>query len=255
MGFGPSSLASILVVALATYLLSTPFKPPGDPQAAHAAQLLDLLAATVYYLPAASSLANPTPATQRRREFRLKQAAATPLGERNGITSAWYKDAQIMINSCRTRLVILAASLLLVGMVITYPSSSVVGGFCRQVTFAWEFLHDQFSPKSLFVYGVFSVFFVAFWATSLLFAALDFTRPSVLLPFKIQQDFVLTKAAFAKAVLLALGNQLLVLGTAHLVWKIVPIIAPHGKLHYPPSPRPLSHVGLAQHSTGSFHHF
>lgn len=51
------------------------------------------------------------------------------------------------------------------------------------------------------------MFASVFWMTSLIFAVLDFTRPKFLEPFKIQEDFHLTKTLFAKAVAMALLNQ------------------------------------------------
>lgn len=56
----------------------------------------------------------------------------------------------------------------------------------------------------------------------------DLTRPKLLLPFKVQEDYSLTMEDFLMALKRAMVNQMLVLVIIYFLWDIYPLLAPSG---------------------------
>ena len=68
----------------------------------------------------------------------------------------------------------------------------------------------------------------AFWGLGLLYGMLDMFRPAFANPYKIQEGIVISKSDFAKAMGMALINQLILLTTIFGVWKLFPYFCPDG---------------------------
>ncbi|ETO04157.1 hypothetical protein RFI_33241, partial [Reticulomyxa filosa] len=81
---------------------------------------------------------------------------------------------------------------------------------------------------TIFVWGTFLGEFIMFWVVGLAYAYLDLYRPSLIAPFKVQQNYVLSREDFLIAVRVALRNQALVLVVIYFLWDIYPLLSPDG---------------------------
>ena len=59
--------------------------------------------------------------------------------------------------------------------------------------------------------------YITYWVIGLSYAVLDLTRPKWAEPFKVQNNFHLTKEEFVKAAAMGLKNQAIVLAFTYVV--------------------------------------
>ena len=152
-------------------------------------------------------LCTPAKAPSEARLEKALQSVHKP----PGLSDAWWEQQWSQIASLRmvAYLVVLGASAVL--LLVAWPRSlaEMLGDFLQS---GWSRMLGQgLDPRVLFVLGTFGVHFVVFWTICLLCTVLEFARPAALEPYKVQPEARLTVAVFAKAALVALGNEAILL--------------------------------------------
>jgi len=206
-------------------VLGVSFNEPADAHRMHSIQYITLLIVTFTFLYFASGLNKPTQAAEEQQQQELQQAIS--LAGNTGVTQEWYDQMGTLLNKITTVAVIALVIIMLDSIRISSPLS-VWEHFAQSCENQWVYLLNTYSQKTLFVWGTFLGEFTAFWVVGLGYAYLDLYLPPLMVPFKVQQNFVLSREDFLLAVRVALRNQALVLVVVYFLWDIYPLLSPDG---------------------------
>jgi sterol desaturase/sphingolipid hydroxylase (fatty acid hydroxylase superfamily) len=171
------------------------------------------------------SLDKETPEQKQERTARLNQAI--PLAGNTGVSQQWYDTVGSYLHDLLLGICVAVGTLLAHSIYTSYPNSVWQHSTFLEET-VWGYMLANFSHKTLFVYVLWGLDFVAFWALSGIYAYLDFTRPAFLLPFKIQENVKISPERYLSAVKVALRNQAIALVLMHFLWEVYPLLAPTG---------------------------
>lgn len=216
-GLSPAQIAFATAVALLAWPLTFCYQDVAPLDTANKLRLSLLAALGLYWVHVARRLSEPTPEQVAERARRL--AKAVPMAGATGVSEGWYDQAAGLVGAAQTT-VATAAALAVAGLVAASAPSSALEWASETLTGVWHHLLETHSEKDLFIHGIAACFFVSYYGMGLVFLVLDMTRPALLIPFKIQEDFKLSWADVARIMPLSLLNQAIMLAALHLVWPI-----------------------------------
>ena len=142
-----------------------------------------------------------------------------------GVSLSWYesvsKSFKILIRSFSFAIVVVVAVLF-----FHVLPESTVEYLASTLSLVWKRVLESYSNRDIFVWGVMIAHLIPFYATTIFFGILDILRPKSLTPFKIQENVKVGLQQYLHALLVATMNQVLLLGIAFLLWRILPAISP-----------------------------
>eukprot|EP01084_Bolivina_argentea_P062575 114450_1 len=219
------SMSSKYLIILCVGILSFSWTEPENQHTMHIFQFILIFILTLMWSYVTIKLNTPT-ATEKQHEQDNINKAISMAGD-TGVTQDWYNQIGKILNNLTIALGTWLASTIIHSIIFAYPDS-ILTIFANKLQNNWEYILNTYSHKQIFVIGIFLSDLITFWVFGLGYAFLDLTRPKLLLPFKVQQDFSLTKEEFFKAMTRAIINQFLVFVVIWFLWDIYPLLAPDG---------------------------
>eukprot|EP01006_Ploeotia_vitrea_P000702 TRINITY_DN103509_c0_g1_i1.p1 TRINITY_DN103509_c0_g1~~TRINITY_DN103509_c0_g1_i1.p1 ORF type:complete len:475 (-),score=28.05 TRINITY_DN103509_c0_g1_i1:283-1707(-) len=190
---------------------------------AHFIVFLGCVAELVFWGIVTHKILSPNKWEKQLRIHQLKKAL--PEAGDTGLTLDWYEKLGGWITTVRTVLFTLTWGGLAVMYYIGYPRSPVVQ-IHSWWQVAWSWAWHRFTSFELFM-GIFLAHFVTLWTLGLAYGYLDVFRPKWALPFKIQEETVITKTDFLHAMAVTFGNSFLTALVGVIVYQFFPYINPH----------------------------
>lgn len=225
--FGPvnyAKFAGALSLGFVGYLLSFDSTIIAPVSFGNAVRLSLLALIALGWVLAARALAHPTAAEIATEKANLAKAIAIDGGQ-SGVTQEWYSSAEARLESTRNFLGTGVGLLVILAVGKAWPHAAFAQT-AEAVHHIWVDLLDSYTPFELYVGGIFLCFIIPYYSMTIVFAILDFSRPTFLEPFKIQQDYHLTWADFLKCFSLSLLNQVIMFGFLILTWPLYSKFAP-----------------------------
>jgi len=196
--------------------------------AVHVAQMGILLLALILWILTSSKLsAMVTKQQEKGRQQRLKQALA--LSSETRISQEWYTQATKVTKKVVQSLGVAVVLIVVATVVLAFErGTSALHLIGDELSQAWLGVTQRYEAREIFVWGTWLCHMVSYWGASLIFAAIDFTRPSVLMPFNIHPDRVVTLKEFCGTSLVVLFNQATVIPGGYLAWHLYKLTSPDG---------------------------
>eukprot|EP00756_Hemistasia_phaeocysticola_P049253 Hpha_TRINITY_DN23702_c0_g1::TRINITY_DN23702_c0_g1_i1::g.93270::m.93270/K07750/E1.14.13.72, SC4MOL, ERG25; methylsterol monooxygenase len=217
--------AGTYVLVLAVVIMSYDFSYL---TAVHIVQLGIMIVALIGWVLGSSRLsAMAAKKEEPGRQQRLKQAMALPSDIQ--VSQEWYTQATKLFKKILQSVGVAAALIVVATVVLAAKRGTsalhLLGDELNQI---WLGVTQRHEPREIFVWGTWLAHMVSYWGASLIFAAIDFTRPSVLMPFNIHPNRVVTVKEFCLTSLLVLFNQASVIPGGYLAWHLYSRTSPTG---------------------------
>ena len=197
--------------------------PLGHPDSSwHWVQLATLVALLGSWGVVCCCLMSATASQKQERIARMQRAVKRRVID--GLNQSWYCAVSSSAQGFACLATAACAALVVFAAKHSYPSS-IYAALSNQLTMIWISLRVRYSEPTLFLGACVYSHFIIFWVVGLASAALEFTRPACLEPFKVQQDAPrLTFGRFAQGCVLALLNQLTLVIACLLVLRGCPFV-------------------------------
>jgi len=187
-------------------------------------QQLLIFAAVMYWGHITIKINKMTPAEEENDKKRLQEALANP--GNTGLTEEWYTNMSTKIQQSQAASGITLMSTCCAAVLFgVYSQTSAFEALRIVLSAVWTRVQSCCSHIILFA-GIFVLHFVSFWGACACYMALDFIRPSWVMPFKAQED---APPAPLKDVLVcclvALGNQVVLAICLVAIWFAFPVVA------------------------------
>ena len=191
--------ATRYLIILVVVILSFSFNEPQDSKYWHLFQCFTIIIVTAGWAYMTMLMNQPSSSDKEEQQEKLDEAI-TLAGSQTGVSQEWWDNVGSLISKLLTVGIVWITSGILHSIYFAYPDS-IYEYFGSILTNYWHYILDNYSQKTIFIIGVFGAEFATYWIVGLGYAFLDLTRPSLIVPFKIQQDWTLTWEQFKKAAL------------------------------------------------------
>ena len=193
--------ATMYLLVLIVAILSFSFNEPSDARIWHLVQYLTIIIVTIGWAYITMVMNEATQSQKDEQQAKLNEAISLA-GSQTGVSQTWWNDVGSLLNKITLAVIVWIVSAVFHSIYFAYPDS-IFEYFSVILTNYWHYILDNYSEKQIFIIGVFGSEFLTYWVVGLLYAFLDLTRPSLIAPFKIQQNWVLTFEQFKKAALVS----------------------------------------------------
>ena len=185
----------------------------------HWGQLAAVAAISAYWMHVTVALNTPSASKKSAQMERLDRAA--DMQKVSGLTRGWYEGCAKVLSRAKLGGGVLAGGALAALFFTSYPTSvfGKVGGVLQST---WTSLLKSHSTYDLWLGTTFGLHFAMFWPIGIISAVLELWRPACLEPFKVQQDVRLKPSQLGQGVVVALGNQALLLLSVAAIYRYFP---------------------------------
>eukprot|EP01084_Bolivina_argentea_P025186 46841_1 len=213
---------SLIYLLLLIYgILSFSWTEPSSSFAWHCGQYFLIVTISLFWIYVTYNLIQKTPQQKQTEQNKLNQAIQ--IDGNKGVTQQWFNDISNHLTTILVAFVTMIGTSIIHGIITAYPNSPEYN-ISTHTQQAWSYIANTLSHKQLFL-GIWFLDVIPFWAVGLLYSYIDWKKPPLLTPFKIQPDYYVSKEDWIKCAKVTIRNQLIAFVCLYVFWDIFPLLS------------------------------
>eukprot|EP01084_Bolivina_argentea_P025185 46839_1 len=214
--------ALIFLLLLLYGILGFSWTGPADAFRWHCGQYFVIVIVSFFWIFVTYNLVQKT--AQQKQVEKDKLNEAIQIDGNKGVTQEWFNEISSIFTTLLVSGITIIATSMVHAIVTAYPNSPEFNINTNGAKI-WAYIANTFSHKTLYLFiWVFDVVF--FWAVALPYSYIDWKKPALLMPFKIQPDYFVPWDDWIKCVKITIKNQFIALICLVIFWELFPLLSP-----------------------------